>query len=68
MTGKKVFGVLREQYGKEFSAFVSEKISPVAGDIACENLGIEDCDLREILWREVDVVLNVAATTNFYER
>ncbi|CAA7397062.1 unnamed protein product [Spirodela intermedia] len=68
VTGKKVFGVLRQQYEKGFSAFVSEKISPVAGDIACENLGIEDRDLRELLCREVDVVLNVAATTNFFER
>ncbi|MQL76106.1 hypothetical protein Taro_008492 [Colocasia esculenta] len=66
--GKEVFRVLREQHGKGFESFISEKVSPVAGDIARENLGIDDSDLRELLWKEVDVVMNVAATTNFYER
>uniref|UniRef100_A0A1D1XLR3 Fatty acyl-CoA reductase n=1 Tax=Anthurium amnicola TaxID=1678845 RepID=A0A1D1XLR3_9ARAE len=68
VTGKEVFRILREQHEKGFESFVSEKVSPVAGDIARENLGIDDSDLRDLLWREVDVVVNVAATTNFYER
>ncbi|PKU77356.1 Fatty acyl-CoA reductase 3 [Dendrobium catenatum] len=65
---KDLFQVLREKHGKEFDSFISNKISPIAGDIAEENLGIKDYSIREYLWKEIDIVVNVAATTNFYER
>ena len=32
-----------------------------------ENLGLGPAKLRE-LWKEIDIVVNGAATTNFYER
>ncbi|KAG0487988.1 hypothetical protein HPP92_006799 [Vanilla planifolia] len=65
---KELFDALREKHGIGFDAFVSEKVNPVAGDIVCENLGIEDYDLMKELYKEIDIVVNVAATTNFYER
>ncbi|KAH0454417.1 hypothetical protein IEQ34_016341 [Dendrobium chrysotoxum] len=65
---KDLFQALREKHGKEFDSFISNKISPIAGDIADVNLGIKDYNIREYLWKEIDIVVNVAATTNFYER
>ncbi|CAM8902892.1 unnamed protein product [Rhodiola kirilowii] len=49
-------------------SFISEKVVPVAGDISCEDLGLKDAALTKEMWKEVDVVVNLAATTNFDER
>ncbi|KAF6145844.1 hypothetical protein GIB67_028839 [Kingdonia uniflora] len=68
MIPKEVFKVLREKLGAGFDDFVLEKIVPIAGDTTCENLGIEDSDLRDELWREVDIIVNTAATIKFDER
>ncbi|XP_019051672.1 PREDICTED: alcohol-forming fatty acyl-CoA reductase-like isoform X2 [Nelumbo nucifera] len=65
---KEVFRVLRQKHGAGFDSFISEKVTPVPGDISCENLGVEDCDLRDEMWREIDIVVNMAATVNFDER
>ncbi|XP_071734913.1 fatty acyl-CoA reductase 3-like [Rutidosis leptorrhynchoides] len=65
---KDLFKVLKEKYGTNLQSFLSEKVTPVAGDITYENLGIKDVDLVEEIWRGVDVVVNLAATTNFDER
>ncbi|KAG0487989.1 hypothetical protein HPP92_006534 [Vanilla planifolia] len=65
---KELFDALREKLGIGFDAFISEKVNPVAGNIVCENLGVEDYDLMKELYKEIDIVVNVAATTNFYER
>lgn len=65
---KDLFRVLREKWGAELNPFISEKVTPVAGDISCENLAVNDSILREEMWREVDIVINLAATTNFDER
>lgn len=45
-----------------------EKVTPVAGDITCENLGVQEDTLNEQMWRDVDIVVNVAASTKFNER
>ncbi|KAK9279454.1 hypothetical protein L1049_013133 [Liquidambar formosana] len=66
--GKDLFRVMREKYGANLNSLISEKVTPVAGDISCEDLGVKDSTLREEMWREVDIVLNLAATTNFDER
>lgn len=58
---------MKEKYGTNQQSFLAEKVTPVAGDITFENLGIKDSNLIEEMWRDVDVV-NVAATTNFDER
>ncbi|KAG0500878.1 hypothetical protein HPP92_000950 [Vanilla planifolia] len=65
---QELFHVLREKHGKEFGTFIWEKISPIPGDIIHENLGIEDAGLRELLWKDINMIINVAATTNFYVR
>ncbi|KAK9126686.1 hypothetical protein Scep_015532 [Stephania cephalantha] len=66
--GKELFKTLREMHGTGFEAFLSERIIPVAGSIACENLGIADSKTREEMLREITVIVNLAATTNFYAR
>jgi alcohol-forming fatty acyl-CoA reductase len=65
--GKEIFKVLKEQHGKEYSKFMEEKISAFAGDVIFENLGIESCQV-ENLFTQIDVIVNSAAITNFYER
>ncbi|XP_021279352.1 fatty acyl-CoA reductase 3-like [Herrania umbratica] len=66
--GKDLFKVLKEKHGKNFSSFISEKITLIPGDISREDLGVEDSNLVQEMCREVDVVVNLAATTNFDER
>ncbi|CAH2065429.1 unnamed protein product, partial [Thlaspi arvense] len=66
---KVLFKVLRENLGEEnLNTLLSEKIVPVAGDISTNDLGVKDSNLRERMQNEIDVVVNVAATTNFDER
>ncbi|KAE8720805.1 putative fatty acyl-CoA reductase 5 [Hibiscus syriacus] len=66
--GKDLFRVLKEKCGKNFGSFISEKITLVPGDISHEDLGIKDSTLLQEILNEVDVVVNLAATTNFDER
>ncbi|OMO70207.1 Male sterility, NAD-binding protein [Corchorus capsularis] len=66
--GKDLFKVLKEKCGKNFNSFISEKITLVPGDISLEDLGVKDSNLVQEMWREMDVVVNLAATTNFDER
>jgi fatty acyl-CoA reductase len=63
-----LFRVLREKHGASLHSFISEKVTPVPGDISYEDLGVKDSSLKDEMWREIDVVLNFAATTNFDER
>ncbi|KAK9061611.1 hypothetical protein SSX86_018793 [Deinandra increscens subsp. villosa] len=65
---KDLFNILKQKYGTNLQSFLSEKVTPVAGDITCENLGVQDSILIEEMWGDIDVVVNVAATTNFDER
>ncbi|KNA14188.1 hypothetical protein SOVF_109850 isoform A, partial [Spinacia oleracea] len=48
--------------------FIQEKVCVVPGDITCKDLGIKESKLKEELWRDVDIIVNLAATTNFDER
>ncbi|GAB4859757.1 hypothetical protein Ancab_011235 [Ancistrocladus abbreviatus] len=66
--GKDLFGVLKQKMGANFNSFISEKVTVVAGDIAYENLGIKDPNLKEEILRDIDVIVNLAATVNFDER
>ena len=50
------------------NAIVSEKLTVVPGDMSKDDLGLEDSDLREEILSQVDVIVNLAATTNFDER
>lgn len=66
--GKDLFSVLKEKHGNSFTSFISNKVTPVVGDISCMNLGMKDINLMEKLYNEINIVVNVAATTNFDER
>ncbi|KAH7862348.1 hypothetical protein Vadar_003576 [Vaccinium darrowii] len=65
---KDLFRVLREKMGTSLNSLISEKVTLVPGDITCGKLGVEDSNLLEEMRREVDIVVNLAATTNFDER
>ncbi|CAL9247736.1 unnamed protein product [Arabidopsis halleri] len=66
---KDIFKVLRENLGDEkLNILLSEKVLSVPGDIATDHLGMNDTNLRERMQKEIDIVVNVAATTNFDER
>ncbi|XP_031112843.1 alcohol-forming fatty acyl-CoA reductase-like [Ipomoea triloba] len=65
---KDLFKVVKHKYGEELNSLMSSKIIVVAGDITYQNLGIKDTNLLDQMWREVDVVVNLAATTSFDER
>ncbi|KAJ8767861.1 hypothetical protein K2173_020801 [Erythroxylum novogranatense] len=67
--GKDLFRLLKEKLGANLNSFMSEKTVLVPGDISRDDdLGVEDSNLREVMWNELDVVVNLAATTNFDER
>ncbi|KAE9620604.1 hypothetical protein Lal_00019252 [Lupinus albus] len=66
--GKDLFRLLKEKMGANFNSFISEKLTLVPGDISREGLGLEDSILREEIYNETDVIINLAATTNFDER
>ncbi|XP_021729655.1 alcohol-forming fatty acyl-CoA reductase-like [Chenopodium quinoa] len=65
--GKELFKVLREKLGSNFESFTSEKITVVAGDTSYENLGLTAEQMKE-MYEDIDIVINVAATTKFEER
>lgn len=63
-----MFRLLKEKLGENFLSFVSEKSTLVPGDISCEDLGLEDSLLKEEIYGQTDVIVNLAANTNFDER
>ncbi|GAB2229818.1 hypothetical protein Droror1_Dr00014074 [Drosera rotundifolia] len=63
-----LFDALSGKWGRDFDSKISQKVIVVAGDTACENLGVNDRMLREEMWKKLDIVFHVAALTNFYER
>lgn len=65
---KDLFRVLKEKWGIQLNSIISEKITLIAGDITHEDLGMKDSNLREEMCNELDVIINLAATTNFDER
>ncbi|KAJ1440664.1 hypothetical protein SESBI_01731 [Sesbania bispinosa] len=66
--GKDLFRMLKENLGGNFISFVSEKVTLVPGDISREDLGLKDSNLKEEIYNQTDVIINLAATTNFDER
>jgi fatty acyl-CoA reductase len=65
--GTELFGLLRDKYGDGFDLFIQDKIVALAGDVADEELGL-DAPTLDHLANHMDVIVNIAATTNFYER
>ncbi|CAO2207578.1 unnamed protein product [Urochloa humidicola] len=65
--GTELFGLLRDKYGEGFDSFIQDKIVALAGDITSEDLGLDAPTLHDLA-KDMDVIVNIAATTNFYER
>ncbi|KAF9593415.1 hypothetical protein IFM89_022694 [Coptis chinensis] len=66
--GKDLFKLLKEKHGAKFDSFISNKVTPVVGDISCKDLGVQNSDLKKKMFNEIDIIVNIAATTNFDER
>ncbi|KAL6498099.1 hypothetical protein OROGR_028496 [Orobanche gracilis] len=64
---KELFKVVRDKYGEKLNSFMEEKVSVVSGDISQDCFGLESKMLEE-LFGQVDIVISLAATTNFDER
>uniref|UniRef100_A0A1S4CTF3 Fatty acyl-CoA reductase n=1 Tax=Nicotiana tabacum TaxID=4097 RepID=A0A1S4CTF3_TOBAC len=62
-----LFRVLREKLGADLHKLIEDKVFPVPGDIACDSLGINS-ELKDEMHREIDIIVNSAATTRFDER
>ncbi|KAK4440625.1 Fatty acyl-CoA reductase 3 [Sesamum alatum] len=65
--GKELFKVLKEKNGANLNSLIQEKVSLLAGDITRHNLGLESSTLEE-LFGQVDLIINLAASTDFDER
>ncbi|XP_048567230.1 probable fatty acyl-CoA reductase 4 [Triticum urartu] len=66
--GNDLFNTLREKHGLTgFLKLIDEKIVPLHGDVGVQNFGLDSSRL-DALCEEVDVIINGAATTSFYER
>lgn len=65
--GKELFKVVKEKYGAKLNSLILEKVSVLSGDITRDCFGLENSTLEK-LFGEVNVVINLAATTNFDER
>nr|XP_016459942.1 PREDICTED: fatty acyl-CoA reductase 3-like [Nicotiana tabacum] len=64
-----LFKVLREKIGaKNLNSLVEEKVFPVAGDISFEDFGIENSEIKDEMFKEIEIIINSAATTRFDER
>nr|XP_010313342.1 fatty acyl-CoA reductase 1-like isoform X2 [Solanum lycopersicum] len=64
-----LFSVLREKIGaNNLNSLIEEKVFPVAGDISFEDFGIENSDMKNKMFKEIDIIINSAATTRFDER
>ncbi|KAL8096638.1 hypothetical protein AgCh_037567 [Apium graveolens] len=62
-----LFKCLREKHGTLFEKFILSKLVPVVGNMSETNIGIE-ADVANRIAREVDLIINSAATTTFDER
>lgn len=60
--------MLRDTWDDSLDCFILEKVVAVLGDILYEDLGIKDSNLKEEMYRQIDLVVNVAAITKFDER
>ncbi|GFQ06078.1 fatty acyl-coa reductase 3 [Phtheirospermum japonicum] len=64
---KDLFVVVKEKYGPKLDCLIQQKITLLAGDITLDCLGLKGPTLEQ-LYEEVEIVINLAATTAFDER
>jgi alcohol-forming fatty acyl-CoA reductase len=65
--GSGLFARLREERGGDFGRFVREKVECLPGDVRFPDLGLGEEGFTRVL-KEVDLVINCAASVNFDER
>lgn len=67
--GKDLFKVLKKMWGGEFDTLISEKVCVVPGEVSLTQMGlIDDSNLVEEMKNQVEIIVNLAATTKFDER
>lgn len=59
-----VFHPLRERHGADFDSFISEKVTPIAGDVSLPLCGTT-AELRDSIRGEIAAVINVAGVVDF---
>jgi long-chain acyl-CoA synthetase len=59
-----VFHPLRQQHGDDFESFISEKVTPIAGDVSLPFCGM-GMDVRDAMRGEIAAVVNVAGIVDF---
>ncbi|XP_044512076.1 fatty acyl-CoA reductase 8-like isoform X2 [Mangifera indica] len=64
---KDLLRVVRDTCGANLESFISEKVVSVAGDVSFLDLGVKDSQVRGQMLREIDLVVNFAATSSFDE-
>lgn len=65
---KNLFQVLKEKWGANLNSFISKKVSVVCSDISISHMGLKDSICVEEIKHEVEIIINLAATTKFNER
>jgi len=65
--GSSIFNRLRVRHAEDFDNFIRDKVTAVAGDLACPDLGLSANSL-EMLGSELDFIINLAAEVNFQGR
>lgn len=68
MIEKDLFQVLRKKWGANLNTLISEKICLVPGEISLSQMGLKDSIWVDEMKNQVEIVINLAATTNFDER
>ena len=66
--GKDLFKVLKKMWGGEFDTLISEKVCVVPGDVLLTQMGWIHSNLVEEMKNQVEIIVNLAATTKFDER
>ncbi|KAL1323499.1 hypothetical protein HN51_033817 [Arachis hypogaea] len=67
--GKDLFRLLKENLGPNFNSFIAQKLTLVPGDISRQDLGLDsDSILKQQIYDQTHVIINLAANTNFDER
>ncbi|RYR43051.1 hypothetical protein Ahy_A08g039485 [Arachis hypogaea] len=64
ITGKELFRLVKESVGTKFDSLVTQKLIVLPGDISQEDFNLKDSQI----YKQIDVIVNSAATTNFYQR
>ncbi|KAL3619868.1 hypothetical protein CASFOL_034780 [Castilleja foliolosa] len=62
-----LFEYLRKKHGESYEAFLKEKLIPIVGNMCEPNLGM-DSDSADVVRKDVDIIIQSAASTTLNER